>query len=134
MGAFNEASSRRVPFRHQRSPSRHGSDDFRVPTQIRGDPRRKRQWRRRRRGILALWARLPPGPIGFGCPNPFEQDPQNQGLVLAKSVQSADPGQAIAVLKGVKGTFLVELGYDLRKFGDQNAPNGSECTLTSPRF
>ena len=49
-------------------------------------------------------------------------------------MQSVDPAKAIAVLKGVKGTFLVELGYDLRKLVDQNSPNGSECTLTSPRF
>jgi hypothetical protein len=70
----------------------------------------------------------------FACPNPYEQDSKNQGLVLAKSVSTLDPGQAIAVLKGVKGAFLVELGYDLRKFFDQNSANGSECTLTSPRF
>jgi hypothetical protein len=87
--------------------------------------------------VAAFWRYglgCPPGPVGFGCPNPFEQDTKNQGLVLAKSVQSVDPGQAVAEIRGVKGTFLLELGYDLRKFGDQNSPNGSECTLTSPRF
>jgi hypothetical protein len=87
--------------------------------------------------VAAFWRSglgCPGGPIGFGCPNPFEQDSHNLGLVLAKSVQSVDPAKAIAEIRGVKGTFLVELGYDLRKFGDQNAPNGSECTLTSPRF
>ncbi|MFL5313353.1 MAG: hypothetical protein ACJ79H_23200 [Myxococcales bacterium] len=76
----------------------------------------------------------PPGPPGFGCPNPFEQDQQNQGLTLAKSTQSATPGKAVALIKGAKGSFLFELGYDLRKFGDQNSPNGSECTPTSPRW
>jgi len=87
--------------------------------------------------VAAFWRYglgCPPGPPGFGCPNPFEQDQKNQGLVLAKSVMSVDPAKAIAEIRGVKGTFLVELGYDLRKFGDQNTPNGSECTGTSPRF
>jgi hypothetical protein len=90
-------------------------------------------------GVAAFWRYglgcPPPNSIPtFGCPNPFEQDPNNQGLVLAKSVPTSDPPKAIAVLKGVKGTFLVELGYDLRKIGDQTTANGSECTLTSPRF
>jgi hypothetical protein len=78
---------------------------------------------------------------GFGCPNPFEQDPRNEGLVLAKSSQTfqpgtvgVSPGQAVALIKGLKGAYLFELGYDLRKFLDQNSANGSECTLTSPRF
>ena len=87
--------------------------------------------------VAAFWRYglgCPPGPAGFGCPNPFEQDQKNQGLVLAKSVQSVDPAKAIAEIRGVKGTFLVELGYDLRKFGDQFSASGSECTGTSPRF
>ncbi|MFL5412424.1 MAG: hypothetical protein ACJ79D_13695, partial [Myxococcales bacterium] len=78
----------------------------------------------------------PPGPPGFGCPNPFQADSQNQGLILAKSVSTVAPGQAIAEIRGVKGTFLAELGYDLRKAGaaDPNTPNGSECNVRSPRF
>jgi hypothetical protein len=81
------------------------------------------------------------GTDGFGCPNPFERDPRNEGLVLAKSNQTFEPGsigtspgKAVALIKGLKGTFLYELGYDLRKFGLQDSPNGSECTLTSPRY
>ena len=76
----------------------------------------------------------PPGPGDPGCPNPFERDPKNQGLVLAKSVSSIDPAQAIALIKGARGTFLTELGWDLRKFLDQTQPNGSECTDTTPRW
>jgi len=87
--------------------------------------------------VAAFWRYglgCPPGPPGFGCPNPFEQDGKNQGLVLAKSVQTFEPPKAIAEIKGVKGTFLVELGYDLRKYLVQESANGSECTGTSPRF
>jgi hypothetical protein len=90
-------------------------------------------------GIGCVRPNPPPGSPdpnfdGFGCPNPFESDPRNQGLLLAKSNQSAFPGKAAALIKGAKGSFLFELGYDLRKFLDQNSANGSECTLTSPRF
>jgi hypothetical protein len=97
-----------------------------------------------RSGLGCLQPRPPLSAVGidgFGCPNPFEQDPRNQGLVLAKSNHTFEPGtvgnspgKAVAVLKGVKGAFLYELGYDLRKFGPQTSPNGSECTATSPRF
>jgi hypothetical protein len=55
-------------------------------------------------------------------------------LVLAKSVESVDPAQAIALIKGARGTFLTELGWDLRKWLDQVQPNGSECTDTTPRW
>ncbi|MFL5399067.1 MAG: hypothetical protein ACJ79P_14305 [Myxococcales bacterium] len=87
--------------------------------------------------VAAFWRYglgCPPGPAGFGCPNPFQADSQNQGLILAKSVQSFEPPKAIAEIRGVKGTFLAELGYDLRKFSDQFNAAGSECTVTSPRF
>ena len=87
--------------------------------------------------VAAFWRYglgCPSSPPGFGCPNPFEQDPRNQGLTLAKSVQTVDPAQAIAFIKGARGTFLSELGYDLRKFGDQFSANGSTCSDTSPRW
>src|SRR4051812_47305404 len=56
---------------------------------------------------------------GVGCFPPFDPDSRNQGLLLAKSINSVLPGEAIAEIKGVKGTYLVELGYDLRKLADQ---------------
>lgn len=76
-----------------------------------------------------------PGNDGFGCPNPFETDPRNEGLLMAKSNQTAFPGKAVAQIKGVKGAFLTELGYDLRKavsipLSDQ----GSACGDNAPRF
>jgi hypothetical protein len=75
--------------------------------------------------------------VGFGCPTvptPPPPDPKNQGLILSKTVISADPAKAIAEIRGVKGTYLMELGYDLRKFLQQDHEVGSECTVTSPRF
>jgi len=54
---------------------------------------------------------------------------------MAKSNQTAFPGKAVAQIKGVKGAFLTELGYDLRKavsipLSDQ----GSACGDNAPRF
>ena len=101
--------------------------------------------------VAAFWRSglgcLPPPQLDPGCPNPFDPDPTHQGLLLAKSNLSGTPltptpGKAVAIIKGVKGTFLDEVGYDLRKFISGAAdprtgilsPKGSECTETSPRF
>jgi hypothetical protein len=86
-----------------------------------------------RYGIGCLLA--PPSGDGFGCINQSESDSRNEGLLLVKSNQTVFQGKATAQLKGVKGSFLFELGYDLRKansveFSDQ----GSECNNNSPRF
>jgi len=69
----------------------------------------------------------------FTCPNTFEKDPANQGLLMSK-VDDTLPGKAVAIIKGVKGTFITELGYDLRKAEQQFSNKGSECNGISPRF
>jgi len=76
-----------------------------------------------------------PGGDGFGCINQSAPDPRNEGLLLSKSNQTALPGQATAEIKGVKGSFLFELGYDLRKANSiASSDQGSECNNNSPRF
>src|SRR5262249_28549904 len=41
---------------------------------------------------------------------------------------------ATAKLKGVKGTDLTELGYDIRKPSSATDPRGSHCGAGAPRF
>src|SRR5439155_20506745 len=81
----------------------------------------------------------PACPIGAADP----QDKHNQGLLLAKTGPQNNDASAGAVIQGVKGTKLKELGYDLRKpgsgtgadvVGDQNDPRGSHCNGGAPRF
>jgi hypothetical protein len=63
-------------------------------------------------------------------------DTRNEGLLLVKTGPTNDDAAAGAVLVGVKGTVLNELGYDIRKPGpgDQNDPRGSHCGAGAPRF
>jgi len=77
------------------------------------------------------------------CPTGDSQDGRNQGLLLAKTGPTNNDASAGAVIQGVKGTELTELGYDLRKpgsgtgfdvVGDQNDPRGSHCGAGAPRF
>jgi hypothetical protein len=89
-------------------------------------------------GIGCLNNPTDPTQAGFSCTNPFDRDPNNQGLLMAKSNASfpAGPGQAVAIIKGVKGSFVDIVGYDLRKpyFDNINSISGSHCTSVSPRW
>jgi len=75
-----------------------------------------------------------------GCPTGDATDRQNQGMLLAKTGPTANNASAFAVLDGVNGTVLTELGYDLRKPGlpmttaAANDPRGSHCGAGAPRF
>jgi hypothetical protein len=50
----------------------------------------------------------------------------NQGLLLSKTSSASNQAQAGAVIRGVEGTSVTQLGFDLRQ--------GSQCTAKSPRF
>jgi hypothetical protein len=63
-------------------------------------------------------------------------DTRVEGLLLVKTGPQNNDASAGAVIQGVKGTKLKELGYDLRKpgsgtganvVGDQSDPRGSQC-------
>ena len=69
------------------------------------------------------------------CPSGDSQDSHNQGLLLAKTGPTNNDASAGAVIQGVKGIALRELGYDLRKPGAAVAdPRGSHCGAGAPRF
>lgn len=69
------------------------------------------------------------------CPTGDSSDHSNQGLLLAKTGPTLNDASGTAVLVGVKGTVLTELGYDLRKPGvDTSDPRGSHCGAGAPRF
>jgi hypothetical protein len=78
-----------------------------------------------------------PAASPFTCPSADPNDPHNQGLLLAKTGPTPLNASAGAELKNVKGTFLTDLGYDIRKpasfllIGD---PRGSHCGAGAPRF
>src|SRR5258705_13914014 len=82
-----------------------------------------------------------PQPAPFadpGCPTGDDKDgKKNEGLMLVKTGPTANNASAGADLKGVKGTVLTELGYDLRKpgpLGGAAGPSGSHCGAGAPRF
>jgi hypothetical protein len=60
------------------------------------------------------------------CPAGDPRDEHNEGLLLVKTGPTPNFAAAIAELKGVKGTVLTELGYDLRA--------NSHCGAGAPRF
>ncbi|HEV3461629.1 MAG TPA: hypothetical protein VG413_06275 [Candidatus Dormibacteraeota bacterium] len=69
------------------------------------------------------------------CPTGDSTDHSNQGLLLAKTGPTLNDASGTAVLVGVKGTVLTELGYDLRKPGaDSSDPRGSHCGAGAARF
>jgi len=91
--------------------------------------------------VAAFWRygfgclRAPSTGDGSGCINQSESDLRNEGLLLAKSNQTAFPGKATAQIRGVKGSFLFELAYDFRKANSiELSDQGSECNNNSPRF
>jgi len=69
------------------------------------------------------------------CATGDTHDKQTEGLLLAKTGPSNNNAEAYANLKGVNGTKVTELGYDIRKPGaDVNDPRGSHCGAGAPRF
>jgi hypothetical protein len=69
-----------------------------------------------------------------GCPTQGRTDRNIQGLLLAKTGPTANIASAGAQLKGVQGSTLTELGYDIRKFGGSGSVFGSSCGAGAPRF
>jgi len=71
------------------------------------------------------------------CTTGDSNDEHNEGLLLVKTGPTNDDAAAGAVLHGVKGMVLSELGYDIRKPGvviPVNDPRGSHCGAGAPRF
>lgn len=62
------------------------------------------------------------------------RDTNNEGLLMAKTGPTSNDAAAVAVLDGVQGTVLTELGYDVRKPGVSVDPRGSHCGAGAPRF
>lgn len=69
------------------------------------------------------------------CSTGDRNDFGNQGLILVKTGPTLNNAAAVADLKGLKGTAITELGYDIRKPGASIAdPRGSHCGAGAPRF
>jgi hypothetical protein len=100
--------------------------------------------------VRAFWLRGTGCPLGatavdfFGAPTPVNdaacptggpKDKKQEGLLLVKTGPSIENfASAGAVLNGVKGITLTELGYDIRKgFAAANLA-GSHCGAGAPRF
>jgi hypothetical protein len=60
------------------------------------------------------------------CPTGDRRDEHNEGLLLVKTGPTPNVAAAFAELKGVRGTVLTELGYDVR--------TNSHCGAGAPRF
>lgn len=67
-------------------------------------------------------------------PTGDSQDKSVEGLLLVKTGPTPNFASAVADLKGVKGTTLSELGYDIRKIDIPPDPRGSHCGAGAPRF
>ena len=67
--------------------------------------------------------------------DPKDSPGKNKGLLLVKTGPSTENfASAGAVLNGVKGITLTELGYDIRKGTAAVNPAGSHCGAGAPRF
>lgn len=79
----------------------------------------------------------PPAPGGFtdlACPTGDPRDGRQEGLLLVKTGPTGNIASSGVDLKGVQGTVLTELGYDIRKPGAAADPRGSHCGAGAPRF
>jgi hypothetical protein len=85
---------------------------------------------------------FPPQPYTDpACTTGDTNDERNEGLLLVKTGPTSNDAAAGAVLHGVKGITLHELGYDIRKPGPAvppgtalTDPRGSHCGAGAPRF
>jgi hypothetical protein len=68
------------------------------------------------------------------CSTGDAQDKRVEGLVLVKTGPTVNFASAVADLKGVAGTALTELGYDIRRVASPPDPRGSHCGAGAPRF
>jgi hypothetical protein len=68
------------------------------------------------------------------CATGDSKDKKNEGLLLAKTGPTPNNASAVADIKGVKGTAVTELGYDIRKPVSSVDPRGSHCGAGAPRF
>ena len=69
------------------------------------------------------------------CATGDAQDARVEGLLLVKTGPTPNNASAVAVLNGVKGTVLTELGYDIRKPAAVPLDDrGSHCGAGAPRF
>ncbi len=71
------------------------------------------------------------------CTTGDANDHHNEGLLLVKTGPTINNfSAATAELTNVKGITLTELGYDIRKKGDEThlGPHGSHCGAGAPRF
>jgi hypothetical protein len=78
-----------------------------------------------------------PKPVNYfddACKSGDRKDKLVDGLVLVKTGPTANNAAAVANLKGVKGTVLQELGYDIRKAPATTDVQGSHCGAGAPRF
>ena len=62
-----------------------------------------------------------------GCPTGAVGDFRRQGLLVAKTGPTANNASSGAILKGVEGERVTELGYDIRKGGAPGSAIGSHC-------
>ena len=69
-----------------------------------------------------------------GCPTQDRTDRNVQGLFLSKTGPTANVAAAGAELRGMQGSELQSIGYDIRKSGGYASPYGSHCGAGSPRF
>jgi hypothetical protein len=69
-----------------------------------------------------------------GCPTQYRADRNVQGLLLAKTGPTTNVASAGATLKGVPGSPVESIGYDIRKHGGFDSPLGSHCGAGAPRF
>ena len=85
----------------------------------------------------------PAAPGGLGEPEEYTEpacetgDPRDErieGLLLAKTGPTENFASATAELRGVEGTDVSELGYDIRKPLLPLDPRGSHCGAGAPRF
>jgi hypothetical protein len=68
------------------------------------------------------------------CDTGDPRDKRVEGLLMAKTGPTANYASSGAVIKGVKGMKLTELGYDIRKPLSSFDDRGSHCGAGAPRF
>jgi hypothetical protein len=70
----------------------------------------------------------------LACPTGDDRDQRIEGLMLAKTGPTANIASSGAVINGVKGIVITELGFDIRKSAAPASPMGSHCGAGAPRF